>query len=121
MVEDNHKPVLLTYIINLYFKVYDYIKYGWDVFLIDPDGGANVQQKLQAKAAHTDTVLLQSIPKLNDKLWSKQIYKIPKITFGTIYDFLVECKMLAQKANCIDNIIEKVTVRHSVVKMLKSH
>ena len=49
MVEDNHKPVLLMYIINLYFRVYDYIKYGWDVFLIDPDGGANVQQKLQAK------------------------------------------------------------------------
>ena len=73
MVEYNLKPVLLTYIINLHFRVCDYIKYGWDIFLIDPDGGANVQQKLQAKAAHTDTVLLQSIPKPNDKHWSKQI------------------------------------------------
>ena len=46
------------------------------MYLIDPDGGANVQQKLQGKA---DTVLVQSIPKPNDKHWSKQIYKIPKI------------------------------------------
>ena len=40
MVADNHKLVLLTYIIK-------------DVFLIDPDGDANVQQKLQVKAAHS--------------------------------------------------------------------
>ena len=83
-------------IINLHFRACDYIKYGWDIFLVDPNGRANVQQKLQAKAAHADTVLLQSIPKPNDKHWSKQIYKIPKIMFSTIYDFLIECKVYSQ-------------------------
>jgi len=74
--------------------------------LIDPDGGTNVQQKLQAKAGDRDAVL-QSIPKPNDKQWSKQIYNLPKITFGTIYDFLVERKVLARKANYVDDIIER--------------
>jgi len=82
--------------------IIDYIKYG--IFLVDPDGGANVQQKLQANAIHSDADLLQFIPEPADKLWSKQV---PKVTFGTIYDFLVERKVLAQKANHFDDIIEK--------------
>jgi len=89
------------------FRVCDYIKYGWDVLLIDPDGGANIQRKLQSTSAHADTAVLQSIPKSNDVHWSKQIYCIPKITFGTIFDFLVDCKVLARKANYIDDATEK--------------
>ncbi|XP_065901931.1 uncharacterized protein [Dysidea avara] len=88
-------------------RVCDYIKYGWDRFLIDPDGGTNVQQKLQAEAAHSDIAILQSVPKSNDMHWSKQIYRVPKITFGMIFDFIVERKVLAQKANCIDDASEK--------------
>ena len=43
-------------------RVCDYIKYSWDVLLIDPDGGANVQNKLQAAHLNRrpeDIVLLQ--------------------------------------------------------------
>ena len=65
MVEENYKPILFTCV---HFRVCDYIKYGWDMYPVDPDGVANVQQKLLAKA---DTVLVQSIPKPNDKHWSK--------------------------------------------------
>ena len=36
--------------------VCDYIKYGWDVLLIDPNDGVNVKHKLQATAAkHRDS------------------------------------------------------------------
>ena len=63
------------YFITLHFRVCEYIKYGWDIFLIDPDGGANVLHKLQENAIRSNVNLLQSIPKPTDKLWSKQIYK----------------------------------------------
>jgi len=106
------------YTVYIIFRVCDFIKYGWDIFLIDPDGGANVQQKLQANAIQSDADLLQSIPKPTDKLWSKQIYKVPKVTFGTIYDFLVERKVLAQKANPLMTLLKKETVRHFVVQIL---
>jgi len=88
-------------------RVYDYIKYGWDIYVIDPDGGSNIKKKLLKIPSSTETVLLQSIPKESDSHWSKEIYKIPKITFSTIYQFLVERKALVQKADRVDNIIEK--------------
>ena len=54
-------------VIIITFRVCDYIKYGWDLYLIDPDNGVNVQNKLQAIAEKCrnpiDEVLLQSIPK----------------------------------------------------------
>lgn len=93
------------------FRVCDYIKYGWDVFLIDPDGGANVQNKLQITATvnkkSLDAILLQSIPRPNDVQWSKHLYKAPKITFGSIYRFLVERKVLLHKANHLENIVDQ--------------
>ena len=65
----------------VYFpRVCDYIKYGWDIFLIDPDGGANVQNKLQATSLNgrpEDTVSMQTIPNVNDALWTKEIYRTP--------------------------------------------
>ena len=91
-------------------RVCDYIKYGWDMFLVDPDGGANVQNKLQATAVSgrpEDVVLLQVIPDVSDTLWTKEIYKAPKVTFSSIYRFLVERKVLLQRANRIENVIEK--------------
>ena len=85
--------------------------YGWDVFLIDPDGGANVQNKLQITATvykkFLDAILLQSIPRPNDVQWSKHLYKAPKITFGSIYRFLVEQKVLLHKANYLENIVDQ--------------
>ena len=48
-------------------------------------------------------------PSLNPVINSGQsrFTRLPKVTFGTMYDFLVERKVLAHKANRIDDIIEK--------------
>ena len=81
-------------------RICDYIKYGWDIFLIDPDDGVNVKRKLQATAKHRvsfDDALLQSIPPAKDAHWTKALYKAPKVTFGTIYKFLVDRKVLLKK------------------------
>ena len=79
---------LVVLLIPSNFRVCDYIKYGWDVFLIDPDGGANVQHKLQITATKrknsVEAILLKSIPGQSDLQWTKQLYKVPKITFGSI-------------------------------------
>ena len=53
-----------------------------------------------------DVVLVQSIPKVNDHLWTKELFKAPKVTYSTIYKFLVERKVLLRKASHIENIIE---------------
>ena len=37
---------------DLTSRVCDYIKYGWDVLLTDPDDGVNVKRKLQTTAKH---------------------------------------------------------------------
>lgn len=53
--------------------VCDYIKYGWDMFLVYPDGGANVQTKLTVTDMNSrpgDIALLQLIPNVNDTLWT---------------------------------------------------
>ena len=96
----------MLYVFVLY-TIHVYIKYGWDSYVIDPDGGANIKKRLQETPSNKETVLLQSIPKPNDKQWSKEIYKIPKITFSTIYQFLVERKVLVQKADHVNNIIDR--------------
>jgi len=67
------------------------------MFLIDPDGGANVQNKLQG--AHMDkksegAILLQAIPDVKDTLWTKEIYKVPAVTFSSNFQYLADCKIL---------------------------
>lgn len=91
-------------------RVCDYIKYGWDVLLTDPDDGVNVKRKLQTTAKHRDSfddALLQSIPPANDAHWTKALYKAPKVTFGTIYKFLVDRKVLLKKADHVENTVER--------------
>jgi len=79
--------------------------------LIDPDDGENIQCKLQATAAkHSeccDDSLLQSISPAKDSHWTKELYKTPKITFGTIFKFLVDRKVMLQRAVYVENIAEK--------------
>jgi len=53
---------------------------------------------------------LQTIPNVKDTPWTKEIYKALKVTFTSIYRFLVKCKVLLQKANHIENVIEKETL-----------
>ena len=92
------------------YRVCDYIKYGWDNFLVDPDGGANIQNKMQASAIQNnseDAVLFHSIPSIKDHLWTTELFKAPKVTYSTIYKFLVERKVLLQKASHIENIAER--------------
>ena len=76
---------------DLISRVHDYIKYDWDLLLIDPDNGENVQCKLQGLTLLHNNCdnesLLQSIPTAKDKLWMKELYKAPKVTFGTIFNF----------------------------------
>ena len=91
-------------------RVCDYIKYGWDVLLTDPDDGVNVKRKLQTTAKHRDSfddALLQSIPPAKDAHWTKALYKAPKVTFGTIYKFLVDRKVLLKKADHVENTVER--------------
>lgn len=103
--------ILKPFIIFIFCRVCDYIKYGWEVFLVDPDGGANVQNKLH-QTAHLnrkseDIVLVKTIPDITDSLWSTEIYKAPKVTFSSIFRFLVDRKVLIKKANHIENVIER--------------
>ena len=80
------------------------------MFLVDPDGGTNVQNKLQgAHLTRTseDIVLVQAIPDVKDNLWSNEIYKAPKVTYSSIFQFLVDRKVLIKKANHIENVIER--------------
>ena len=68
-------------------RVCDYIKYGWDIYVIDPDGGSNIKKKLLEIPPSTETVLLQSIPKANDSHWSKEIYKFQKLHLAQSTNF----------------------------------
>ena len=86
-----------------------YIKYGWDQYLVDPDKGANSRRKLAAvqNPQSLTSKLLLSIPNENDPLWENRLYRIPKITFSTIYDFLVDRKVLLRRVSCLECIADK--------------
>lgn len=80
--------------------------YGWDMFLIDPDNGENVKRKLKGLTLPQSNCDIQSIPTAKDKLWTKELYKAPKISFGTIFNFLVDSKVLIKKAVHVENVME---------------
>ena len=71
----------------------------------------NVKNKLQGIAEkHSDPVessLLQCIPKAKDKQWTQEICKCPKITFGTIFKFLVDRKVFLRNADYVESVAEK--------------
>ena len=85
-----------------------YIQYGWDQYLVDPDKGMNCRRKLTAihKPDSEPHHLLQSLPLPNDPQWTKQLQCLPMITFNTIYDFLVDRKILLKKVSHIENVTE---------------
>ena len=82
-------------------RVQCYIEYGWDQYLVDPDKGANSRRKLAA--VHTSqslaSRLLSSVPAEDDPQWTNRLYKIPKITFSTMYDFLVDRKVMLRQVS----------------------
>ena len=85
---------VLTIII---YRVQYYIKYGWDQCLVDPDKGIHSQRKLAAaqQPRSVSFELLHSLPSADDPQWTKRLYKIPKITFSTIYDRKVLLKRVS--------------------------
>ena len=76
---------------------------GWDQYLVDPDRGENCHKKLVSVAlAQLQSLscrLLQSVPPSDDLQWTSQLHKLPKVTYNTIYDFLVDRKVLLKKAS----------------------
>ena len=51
--------------------------------------------------------LLQSLPHPSDPLWTKHLQCLPTITFNTIYNFLVDRKILLKKVSHIENAMER--------------
>ena len=78
-----------------FYRINDCIKYGWDQCLVDPDQGANYHRKLSNLAAENPQYslfkILDSLPDVNR---TTILYKLPKITFGTIFDFLVDHRVV---------------------------
>jgi len=92
-------------------RVECYIKYGWDQFIVDPDKNIHSRQKLTTAVHRPGTEsynLLQSLPSQKDVEWTKQLYMLPTITFSTIYDFLVDCKLLLRKVSYIENALDSI-------------
>lgn len=75
---------------------------------MDPDNGINSHRKLVA-TEKPDSVyrhLLESIPNAEDPRWTSRLYEVPKITFGTIYDYLVDRKFLLKRVSCLEGIAD---------------
>ena len=105
---------IVLYISFFYFtRVQCYINYGWDQHLVDPDKGANSRKKLAAAVAAAAAAeslpsrLLHPVPAADDTLWTSRLYRIPKITFSTIYDFLVDRKVLLRRVSYLEGIADK--------------
>ena len=86
-----------------------YIKYGWDKLLVDPDNGENCHRKLAATyiPGSVSVKLFQSVPSAQDMQWTTRLYKIPKITFSTIYDYLVDRKLVIKKVAYLESVVDK--------------
>jgi len=86
-----------------------YIKYGWHKLLVDPDNGENCCRKLASSCipGSMSATLFQSVPSAEDKEWTSRLYNVPKITFGTIYDYLVDRKLAIKKVTCLESVPDK--------------
>ena len=79
--------------------------------MIDPDQGVNSRNKLTSLAAKCpDSLpfkLLQVVPDVSNPEWTTKLCKLPKITFGTIYDFLVDRKVLLKKVRDLESVTDR--------------
>jgi len=84
-----------------FYRANDYLKYGWDQCLIDPDQGANCRRKSSSLASGnlkcSSLKILDALPDVSDSEWTTKSYKLPKVTFGTILDCLVDQRVLFKK------------------------
>ena len=90
-------------------RVKSYIKYGWDKLLLDPDNGENCRRKLATvpDSSSINRKLFHSVPDSKDAHWTNRLYNLPKITFGTIYDYLVDRKVILNKVTCLESMADK--------------
>ena len=89
-------------------RVECYIEYGWDEYVIDPDGGMNYLRKLTSsnRPGSESFKLLQCMPSKEDLEWTNKLNCLPNITFGTIYDFLVSRKVFLKRVRDIEIIVD---------------
>jgi len=89
-------------------RVNDYIKYGWDQCLVDPDHGANCRCKLSCLASgnpqYSSPKILDALPDVSDPEWTTRLYKL---TFGTIFDFLVDRRVFFRKVSHLESIADR--------------
>jgi len=92
-------------------RVNDYIKYGWDQCLVDPDHGANCRRKLRCLAAgnpqYSSLKILDALPDVSDPEWTTELAKLPKVTFGTIFDFLVDRRVFFRNVSHLESIADR--------------
>ena len=76
---------------------------------MDPDNGINCQRKLATTrgSSPTSVRLMQSVPTPGDIQWTSRLYNLPGITFGTIYNHLVDRKVVLKKIACLENIADE--------------
>ena len=90
VVEVLRTPCPISFLI--FCRVEVYIKYGWNQLLVDPDKGLNLRKKLTSfSAQHPESLL----------------YRIYSITFGTIYDFLVDRKVILPKVSYLESVADQ--------------
>ena len=73
---------------------------------MDPDNGINCHRKL-ATSSPISVRLMQSVPAPEDIQWTNRLYNLPGITFGTIYDHLVDRKVVLKKVGYLENIADQ--------------
>ena len=104
-------------------RVLCYIKFGWDQLLVDPDNGKNCYKKLVASSTpgSMSMTLFQSVPSPKDKEWTNRLYNVPEITFSTIYDYLVDRKLILEKVTCLESVADKrAEAVHNSSKVMSS-
>lgn len=76
---------------------------------MDPDNGINCQRKLATTRGSSSTIvrLMQSVPAPEDIQWTSRLYNLPGITFGTIYDHLVDRTVVLKKISYLENIADE--------------
>ena len=77
--------------------------------MLDPDNGENCRQKLAtvSDASSVNAKLFQSVPDAQDVHWTNRLYNIPKITFGTMYNYLVDRKVIVNKIICLESMADR--------------
>ena len=83
--------------------------------MVDPDKGVNSRRKLaKIQGSSSCLKLLQSVPDAEDSQWTSRLYHLPKIIFRTIYEHLVDRKIILHKVSYLEGISDKraETVQH---------